>query len=480
MGKVVSAVKWTAIDNTLMNLFSLVVFFILARLLNVESFGFINLANFIILFLSLLVVSGFQVALIQKKDLTEIDINSVLIIVLLLGLAFSALLFFSASLIALLFAQPELEGILKFMSPILIFKSVSVVPDALLQRELNFKALAKRNVLSYLISGIVSISLAYMGFGYMSLVWQQILIPLIGMILLWASIKWRPNFRFSFDVVKSLFQYARLILVTEFLSVFNREGLRIFIGYFLGPVALGYYSMAGRITNLTVKLLTVTLSKVALPYFSKIQDDIPNVRIQFYKFTSLSSAVIFPIIASLIVFSEEIIPLVFGAKWMNSIVLLQILLFGSFVHSLSYFNGSVITALGKAKWRMNLAILRLALGVVLFYIGVQYSIELTIIMFVARIYLVEPIQFVLAGKLIAVNWKHYFGNILIPLCISVGVALLTFILKNHISVDGVISKLLLLIAEVIVFYLFYVVLLNEFARSTFLALKGQLFSFKKK
>ena len=302
MGKGLNAIKWSTIDAVLLNFFSLGVFFILAYQLNVESFGFVNLASFFILLLNMAITFGFNVAIIQKKDVTKLELSTAFYLILFLAVFTALSIFLLSDFIGKIFNQPQLAEILKPMSIIPVFKGLSVLPECLLQKEMKFKSLAIRNITATLSSGSVALILAFHDYGYWSLVWQQITLPFMGMIMLWSFNRWAPSFQFQLKSVRKLFEYAKFIFLNELVSIYNRQGLRLFIGYFLGPTALGYYSLANRLFLLVMNIITVSLTKVTLPYFSKMQDDVDNVRSAFYKITSLASVIIFPVLCFMIVF----------------------------------------------------------------------------------------------------------------------------------------------------------------------------------
>lgn len=480
MSKAINAVKWTVLDNIVLQVFSLVVYFVLAAKLEISNFGFVNLSSLIIMMLSLVVNFGFNVAIIQKKELSKIEIDSAFIIIIGLGVVLSISLFLTAPVISEFFNQPELNLIIRYMSSILVFKAFSIVPDSLLQRDMKFKQLAFRNVVSSFISGVVAIYLAYNDFEYFSLVGQQISQAFIGMILLWFSIKWSPSMNFSFVALRKLFDYAKLIFATNIISLYNKEGLRLFISYFLGPTSLGYYSLANRLFLMSNKILYVSLNKVSLPHFSRIQDDLDKIRRSFYKVTQLTTIIVFPLLFALLVFSEDVILLLLGQKWENSIGLFQILLIVSFINCLSFFNGSVITALGKVNWRLKLSIVRAVLGTVLFFIGANISLKVLVLMLVVRALIVEPWQFRLIGGLIKVNWKKYAGNVFRPLVPSLILGLFAYLLGQELEKLDMseVVQYSILFVEFIIGAILYIVIIRWTDRKNYLVLLNYLLNFR--
>lgn len=89
-------------------------------------------------------------------------------------LALVVVLFFAAPHISEFFHEPILKPVTRVVSLSLILDAFVIVHRARLTIHVDFKSLAKVNVMTTLISGIVGISMAYLGYGVWSLVGQTL------------------------------------------------------------------------------------------------------------------------------------------------------------------------------------------------------------------------------------------------------------------------------------------------------------------
>lgn len=189
---------WSTIERFSTQGINLLVGVVLARILAPELFGLIAMLTIFMSLSSLFVDSGFGKALIQKQNKTEVDYSSVFFFNIFIGLIGYIFLFISAPFIADFYGIPLLSKLLRYLGLTVIINSFIVVHNAILIEKLNFKFLAKVNLLSVLISGSCSIWYAYNGGGIWALVVKSLLQSVITTLLLLFFIVGVPNWSFLF------------------------------------------------------------------------------------------------------------------------------------------------------------------------------------------------------------------------------------------------------------------------------------------
>jgi PST family polysaccharide transporter len=372
--KAAKGVAWTAIQNGGSQVVSSLVFFLLARLLGPEVFGLVAMAGIFLTFLQVFSEQGFAEAIIQRNKLEPEHLNTAFWTNLVVGLILTVFCIVAANLIAYLFHQPQLTPIIGWLSLSLLLGSFKATQEAILRRNFNFKALAIRTLLATLAGGTVGIAMALLGFGVWSLVAQQLVNQLVGVLVLWGASDWRPSLNISARHFKELFAYGINLVGMNFLNFLNQRADDLLIGYFLGPVALGYYAVPYRIMMLLTQLLPGSATQVALPMFSRLQENPERLRQAFYSAGQLTTLISFPIFFGLAVLAPECVPVLLGNKWIPSIPVLQVLsLFGA-TCAIVYFYGSIIMAMGKPSWAMQISLLNAVLSVVTFMIAVKWGI----------------------------------------------------------------------------------------------------------
>src|SRR4030095_12480928 len=141
------------------------------------------------------------------------------------------------------------------------------------------------------------------------------------------------------------------------LKFVNRRSGDLLIGYFLGPVALGYYTVAYRIISIVTEVMIVTIQRLALPVFSRLQQDLEKLRQTFFNAVKFTSLVATPAFLGLSALAPEIVVVVFGEQWKPSIPVMQVLGLISLLYAGLYYNDPLIMALGKPQWSLRLTCL---------------------------------------------------------------------------------------------------------------------------
>jgi PST family polysaccharide transporter len=247
-------------------------------------------------------------------------------------------------------------------------------------------------------------------------------------VLWWAS-HWRPGFKVSQNHFKELFSFGINVVGMNVLEFVNRRADDFLVGYFLGSKALGYYSVAYRLMMIGLDLLTNVINQVAIPTFSKLQLEPERLLRAFYSVIELTSLVSFPAFIGLAVLAPELIPTLLGAKWLPSIPVIQVLALIGALHSVYYYNGSVIMAMGKPSWKLIINFIYSIANVIAFIIAVRWGIVAVAAAFVIRGYALAPMELWLLKKLIPLNLITYFRQYIAPLAGSLAIAVTIWIVK---------------------------------------------------
>ncbi|VEP13840.1 putative polysaccharide transport protein [Hyella patelloides LEGE 07179] len=431
--KAVKGVFWSAIQSWGSQGIAFLVFALLARLLGPEAFGLVASAWVFLAFIQVFLDQGFSTAIIQRQELEPEHLDTTFWINIVMGLVITGFSIAAAGLVANFFKQPELTPIIRWLSLSFLFIALSSVQEAIFRRRLEFKPLAMRELAAVSAGGIVGVTMAFMGFGVWSLVGQQLVNGLIKVLVLWWASDWRPRLNFSQKHFRELFDFGINIIAINILAFGNSRSDDLLIGYFLGPVALGYYTVAYRLLMVMLQLFTSVTSKVALPVFSKLQQEPERLRPIFYKLILLTSCVSFPSFLVVAVLAPELVIIVFGKQWLPVVPVMRILSLIGIIHSISYFNNNIIMAMGKPFWNLIVNFLAMIINVIGFAIVVRWGIVAVAAVFVIRGYLFLPIYLWLVRKLINIEIKQYLSQLLTPISSSVGMIFVIFAIKYFFS-----------------------------------------------
>lgn len=409
---------WSAVEKWGGKLFSLVVFLLLARMLGPEAFGLVALAGVFIAFAQVFVQQGLAQAIVQRSDLEPAHLDTAFWISLLLGGGMTICTAVFAGSIAALMKEPVLEPVIRLLSVTFVLSALNGVQTALFQRSLAFKVLAVRTLIANVIGGCVGVGMAFGGFGVWSLVGQQLVGSAVGAVVLWSTSEWRPGLRISRQHFAELFAYGANVVGIGVLEFLNRRSDDLLIGFFLGPTALGYYTVAYRIFRTLTDLLTGISTQVAFPVFSKLQEEPARLLSAYYQAIRATSFIAFPVFLGLAAAAPEVIPTVFGPQWEPSVPVMQVLAFIGLLHAMTFFNASVMMAMGRPSWRLKLGILNSAANVIAFMIVVRWGIVAVAAAYTIRGYLTTPLGLMLIRKLIGLDFTQYVRQIALPFAAS--------------------------------------------------------------
>lgn len=328
---------------------SLLISSILARLLSPEEFGTVAVINVFLVFFNNLADMGFGAGVIQKKEINNKFISSIFYFTNFLGLLLSIIFYlFSKYLIVYYYNNPIYEKLGLLVSLNLFLVSVGIVPRALINRKKMFKEFGIINLLSNLLSGIISIILAYLGFSYYSIIIQGIIMNLLVNLFIIIRINFRLIFSFEIKYIKDIFGYSSYLFIFNFINYFARNLDNILIGKYMGVVSLGFYDKAYKLMVFPLSALTGIVSSVLHPVFARYQDNKEKIYKEYLEIIKILSFL--GIMISNIAYfnAREIVLILYGYKWIEVVPIFKILACAIFVQVVLSTTGSIFLALGRS------------------------------------------------------------------------------------------------------------------------------------
>jgi O-antigen/teichoic acid export membrane protein len=238
-----------------------------------KDFGIIGMITIFIAVSQSIVDSGFGNALIREKNTTQEDYSTVFFFNLLTSVVLYFILFFSSPVIANFFLEPKLILIIKVLGLILIINSFGLIQKTILTKKIDFKTQTKVVLISSVISGVVAIVFAYLGFGVWSLIFRNLIMQFLQSLMFSIYNKWTPSFIFSWDSFKRLFGFGWKLLVSGLINTLYNNIYLLIIGKVFSAVDLGYYTNAKRLSEIASSSVTTAVQKVTYPVLSTLKDD---------------------------------------------------------------------------------------------------------------------------------------------------------------------------------------------------------------
>lgn len=411
----ISGAIWSLVQRWGARLWGMLVFFLLARLLGPETFGLVAYAGVFIAVADVFLNQGFVKAIVQREDLKSEHLSTAFWANIVIGFALTALVFLASPTIARLAEEPELSAILRWLSLSFVISSFANVQDAQLQRSFEYRKLAVRTMTGLVVGGVVGIVMAFMGFGVWSLVAQQIISIAISTVMLWILSPWKPALFFSVSHFQELFAFEANDLGSRALNLVNRRSDDLLIGYFLGSVALGFYSTAYKLYYIVAELFSSAVTSVSFSAISRTQGDLAKTRKAFYSLVEIVSLAAFPAFAGLALVAPILVPFALGEEWLPSVGVLQILCAVGALQAVSIFNFTVVSGLGHPRWQFLYSLVSAVINVVAFLSVVRFGIIAVAAAYTIRAYLLTPASLYAVKKFAHISYRAYFKTFLGPL-----------------------------------------------------------------
>ncbi len=322
---------------------------IFARLLTPTDFGQIGILMVFISLSLAITDSGFNAALIQRKDITDRDLSTVLIWNVGLSLFLYGVIYFCSPYVANFYNEPLLINTLRALALMLIMNALFAVPTTIYKKHLEFKKLARINLLATFIGSCVGIAAAFYDYGIWSLVIKYLATALLQVILSWANFKWRPKLIFDKESFKGLFKFGSFIFITTLVNSAYINILNLLIGKAYSTATLGYFTQAKKLENLSRTTLSSVLNNVSFSLFSKLQDDRAKFRLGASKGMRMMAYFNVALMLLLIVIAEPLISILYSDKWIESVPYFQLLCLHGLIFSFYEYNSQLLKSVGKSK-----------------------------------------------------------------------------------------------------------------------------------
>lgn len=413
--KAARGVVWTTLQSLVARLSGLVVFLILARLLQPADFGLLAAAQVFIALSRTLAEAGLTRTLVQRPQLRAAHLDSALLVAGGFGVLLSVLLVTTAPLVARLYDLPHLTPVLIALAIVPTLTGLSSVPESVLRRQLRFRSVAMRGMVSVVLSGVLGITLALLGAGVWALVAQVVSQVFIALIVLWWSLRWIPGRAWERSAVMELMGFGADVVGISVLSFVNRRAGELIIGVVLGPVALGLFSVGMKILTLSLDILVSNVQKVALPVFSRVADTSSRLSSAYLRATGFTTLLAFPGFALLGLFGNQLTPIIFGEQWVSAGPLMSILAFIGPVQSIAVFNNSIMLATGDSRLALRWTAVTAVVNTVGFAASASFGIRAVAAVYVGLNWLLLPVGLYLVRRVSAVTLRDQLRTLSVPL-----------------------------------------------------------------
>ena len=346
-----SGARWTMASRVGLQLLTWPITLVVMRLLEPSDYGLFALAMVTTGFVSLFSELGLGVALVQARQVDEKVARAACGAILALNSIVALVLVLLAPWAADWFDEPDLEAVIKVLTLELLVSSFAVVPQALLERQLQFRQLSISLMLAAACGSVATLATAWLGFGVWSFVIGTLTLASVrsaAMLVFHGRIVW-PSFRSDFSSIRPMLQFSSHVVASRTLWYWYGQSDQVILGRVLHASMLGFYSVAAQLAALPANKVMEAVNRVALPIIARLRDDPVELRNTHERLVRLVASYGFALCWGLAAVAPEFVLVVLGEKWYLSILPLTLLSLIAPLRMLCALHNTITTAAGKPQ-----------------------------------------------------------------------------------------------------------------------------------
>ena len=402
-----NSMVWSFIERFSTQGIGFIISVVIARLVAPEMYGLIALVQVFISFAQVFVDSGFGNALIQKKDRTDVDYNTVFIFNLIVSAVLYTLFFFSAPLISNYYDDTRLVLITRLVSLSLFISSFCIVQRTMLTIQLDFKKQAAASLLATIISGVVGVIMAYKGFEVWALIAQQLLMMTVQAVVLSVITNWIPRLEFSYDSFKKMFSFGSKLLINNLITSIYINVANLVIAKVYSPAILAYYNRGFTLSQVISTNIEGVLQRIIYPITCELQNDKEKLIFSYHKYLHLSNFIIWPLMVLFCVLAKPIILVLLTEKWLPAADYLMLFGINFLFYAWADQAGSLTNAVGRSDMNLRGTLIKRPIAFLLLFISLTISIKAVCVATIISSFIELIVNIKICNKVIGMTfWEH--------------------------------------------------------------------------
>ncbi len=429
---------------------SFVISIILARLLAPEVYGRIALVTAFIAILNVFIESGMGTALVQKKEADDLDFSTLFYFNIAMCGALYTLLYLCAPIVSAFYEDLQLTSVIRVLGFTLIIYGIKAIQVAYVSRHMIFKKFFYSTIVATIVSAVIGIMMAYMGYGIWSLVAQQLSCELVSTIILWIAVPWRPKLIFSFERLRDMFSYGWKLLVSSLIESVYNEIRQLLIGKIYTSADLAYYNKGRQFPHLIVNNVNTTIKSVLLPTMAREQDNVGRVKAMTRRSICFSTYFMAPLMIGLVVCAEPLVRFLLTDAWIDSVFFLRVFAISFMLYPIHTANLNAIKAMGRSDVFLKLEIIKKIIGIILLLATLWISVEAVALSLLVSTLISSVVNNFPNRKLLDYGWIEQLKDIMPYIGLAILMGLPVFMLQ-YLPLPTIIVLILQVIVGAIIY-----------------------------
>jgi O-antigen/teichoic acid export membrane protein len=310
---------WSITQTFLTKITAFVTVLILARLLSPTDFGIVTIASTAIPVTQVLADLGITIYILQHPAPTKLIYDTYFWTTSSIAVVTGAILVVTAPFLAQVFGEPSAGPVIQGLAPTALLISLGAVPQTMLRRQFQYKAIAVQGAIAAVVSQAVALAAAFLGAGVWALVLQAITAQLIATVLAWITARYRPSFRFSWSELVVMVRFGGHYVVSTGIQTAAQLLVNFIVTATLGVAALGYLNIVQRLTRVVTDVVLAAVLQVSTVAFAMIRESIERLRSGYLRSFSTMYALLVPLMVLIAASATHLVPFMYGDQWQASI-----------------------------------------------------------------------------------------------------------------------------------------------------------------
>lgn len=454
INKTISSVGWSTIATLTKLVLQLLQLSVLTFLLDKSTFGVIAIATMVIGITEIFSGLGLSAGLIHKQNVSKKEYSSLYWLNMILSAVVFLILLGITPLIVDFYNEPLLLSVIPLLGIQILLNAFGKIFQLIKTKELDFAFISKTTILSFIISFIVTIVLAYYNFGVYSLVIGKLIQVLInqGIYAYYGKKHSTVYFYINLKLVYPFVKIGAYQLGSQVLDYISSKLDVFLIGRFFGMETLGVYNIAKELILKPYQLVNSVVINVASVAFSRIQEDYIKVKSSFSRLLNLISIVTIPIYFFMFAFADTIVGVLYSNEFKEVSTFLQLMFFVGVVSSISSVTSVLIVAKGRTDIGFKWTIFRIVISTIVLFIISNYGVfAFALSQSILSIVFLWIFWYIATLPLCGLSFKFYLLSFFENIVISVLFTVIIIIIQNMLPNINLIIQIILMMLYVILY-----------------------------
>jgi O-antigen/teichoic acid export membrane protein len=449
--------KWSMLYNAAPRLVTPFSTMILAALLTPADFGLVAISTLVIALANILVDLGFGKAVVQNKENVDEFASISMWFSLVMSIGIYSLIWVASPWVSELYHNLKVINVVRVSALSLPLTALTVIPKALLRRNMQFNRLFWANSSYLVIQAIASVILALVGLGAWSMIWGQLIGLFISSVIVWATVTWRPKLVWNWSIAKIQLKFSLWIMFSSFQAWLFQYADNAIAGMLLGVSAMGVYTLGFNIAIIIPSFIVAALNDVAYPAFCKLQGDVTEVGKSLVNLQRITGAILFPIVFGISAIASPTVKLLYGDKWQGLGTVISLLVIMPGLGYLWSVNESAYISVGKPAIYTKLSAVSLLLLLPLLWVTAPHGLYIFTIARFAGALLLPLGNMIIGARSLGLNFTKQIKPLALPFLAALAMFILIFfaasLLQPFKGISGWLKLFLLMVSGAIIYAL---------------------------